>query len=222
MVGLYLLSQLTHLDITVGLYRDDGAETCELVGLYLLSQLTHLDITIGLYRDDGAETCELVGLYLLSQLTHLDITVGLNRDDGLATCRLSPKQVESIIQKTCKIVQHNGLKITIQANKKSTDFLDVTLDLRNNLYKPYRKQNNNLSYINKHSNHPPAIIKNLPKGISNRISANSKNEKVFRQACPAYTEALRKSGFNTVLTFDKRTQNKAITLNTKQKQKEEK
>ncbi|CAH3034629.1 unnamed protein product [Porites lobata] len=31
----------------------DGAETCELVGSFLLSQLKHLDVNIGLYRDDG-------------------------------------------------------------------------------------------------------------------------------------------------------------------------
>ena len=31
----------------------DGAETCKLVGSFLLSQLQHLDINVGLYRDDG-------------------------------------------------------------------------------------------------------------------------------------------------------------------------
>ena len=31
----------------------DGAEVCELVGLYLLSQLQHLVMKVGLYRDDG-------------------------------------------------------------------------------------------------------------------------------------------------------------------------
>ena len=31
----------------------DGAEVCELVGLYLLSQLQHLAMNVGLYRDDG-------------------------------------------------------------------------------------------------------------------------------------------------------------------------
>ena len=31
----------------------DGAEVADLVGLYLLSQLNHLGINIGLYRDDG-------------------------------------------------------------------------------------------------------------------------------------------------------------------------
>ena len=36
---------------TLGSY--DGAETCELVGNFLLSQLQHLDINMGLYQDDG-------------------------------------------------------------------------------------------------------------------------------------------------------------------------
>ena len=31
----------------------DGAETCELVGSFLLSQLQHLNINVGLNRDDG-------------------------------------------------------------------------------------------------------------------------------------------------------------------------
>ena len=35
----------------------DGAETCELIGLYLLSQLQHLNINVGIYRDDGLAIC---------------------------------------------------------------------------------------------------------------------------------------------------------------------
>ena len=42
-------------DGTMGSFN--GAETCELVGLFLLSQLTHLDVNVGLYRDDGLATC---------------------------------------------------------------------------------------------------------------------------------------------------------------------
>ena len=45
----------TTFDVTMGSY--DGAETCELVGSFLLSQLQHLDINIGLYRDDGLAIC---------------------------------------------------------------------------------------------------------------------------------------------------------------------
>jgi hypothetical protein len=38
-------------DVTMGSF--DRAETCELVGLFILSQLQHLNINIGLYKDDG-------------------------------------------------------------------------------------------------------------------------------------------------------------------------
>ena len=38
-------------DVSMGSW--DGAEVADLVGLYLLSQLTHLKLNIGLYRDDG-------------------------------------------------------------------------------------------------------------------------------------------------------------------------
>ena len=38
-------------DVTMGSF--DSAKTCELIVLYMLSQLSHLNINIGLYRDDG-------------------------------------------------------------------------------------------------------------------------------------------------------------------------
>ena len=44
-------------DVSMGSY--DGAETCEVVGLFMLSQLQHLPINVGLYRDDGLAVCEL-------------------------------------------------------------------------------------------------------------------------------------------------------------------
>ena len=39
------------MDVTMGSY--DGAESTDLVGLFLLHQLKHLPIDIGLYRNDG-------------------------------------------------------------------------------------------------------------------------------------------------------------------------
>ena len=35
-----------------------------------------------------------------------------------------------------------GLSITTKCNLKSVDFLDLTFDLVNDIYKPYRKPNN--------------------------------------------------------------------------------
>ena len=45
----------TTSDVTMGSF--DGAESCELVGSFLLSQLQHLNVNIGLYRDDGLLVC---------------------------------------------------------------------------------------------------------------------------------------------------------------------
>ena len=44
-------------DVTMGSF--DGAETCDLVGLFLLSKLQHLDLDLGLYRDDGLGVSKL-------------------------------------------------------------------------------------------------------------------------------------------------------------------
>ena len=56
----------------------------------------------------------------------------------------------------------NGLKITIEANKKVVNFLDVTFDLSSGSYKPYMKPNFKLLYVHRLSNHPPALLKNIP------------------------------------------------------------
>ena len=118
----------------------------------------------------------------------------------------------------CKIFKHNSLQITIEANKKVVDFLDITLDLRTAIYKPYKKSNSNLTYIHKQSNHPPSI-KNLPKSINKRLSTNSKNAQIFNETCPPYTEALKKNGCNTHLQFDKTCTDKNNEKNKTRKRK---
>ena len=137
----------------------------------------------------------------------LEINVGLYRDDGLAACSQSPQQVELIKKKMCKIFADNGLKITIEANKKCIDFLDITMDLRSATYKPYTKPNNNLLYVHRESNHPPSVIKNIPESINRRLSNISSNEAIFANAAPQYQEALKKSGYNHELKFDPTTPN---------------
>ena len=138
----------------------------------------------------GAETCELVGLFLLSQLTHLDVNVEILRDDGLATCTKMPKPVEAIKKEMCKIFKHKNLQITIEANRKVLDFLDITLDLRTPIYQPFKKHDSGLTNIYKRRNHPPSNIKKLEKSINRHLSTNSKNTQVFNEACLPYTEAL--------------------------------
>ena len=99
---------------------------------------TLFDVTMGRY--DGAETCELVGCYLLSQLKQIpDIDIGLYRDDGLAILKQTPREIERVKKEICKIFAKNDLRITIEANKKVVNFLDVTLDLNTEKFKPYSK-----------------------------------------------------------------------------------
>ena len=145
----------------------------------------------------GAEVSELVGLYLLSQLTKVipKSHIGLYRDDGLAASPARPRQVEILKKKICQVFAKNGLRVTIEANLKVVNFLDVTFDLNNEVYKPYMKDNYSPVYVNKQSNHPPLILKNIPPGVNRRLSKISANKDIFDKASPPYQEALRKSGY---------------------------
>ena len=67
-------------------------------------------------------------------------------------------------------------------NLKTVVFLYVHLHLVNNTYQPYPKPNNEPVYINKQSNHPRNILKELPKAINKRFSDISCNENVFNNA----------------------------------------
>ena len=160
------------------------------------------DVTMGSY--DGAEVCELVGLYILNTiaLRYGKNQVGLYRDDGLAAFRnISGSRAERIKKDITKVFHDLGLKITIEANLKIVNFLDVTLDLIKGIYYPYRKPNNDPIFIDKLSNHPPTIIKHLPESISKRISAISHDKDVFDKAAPLYNNALKASGYSEVIEY---------------------
>ena len=100
------------------------------------------------------------------------------------------------------IFKNEGLQITINVNLPTVDFSDVTFDLASNRYYPFRKPDNNLLYINKYSNHPPTILKELPNMINKRISDLSCNEEEFKKSKSQYESALKKSGFIIQMTFN--------------------
>ena len=92
------------------------------------------ELTMGSY--DGAETCQLVGAFLLHQITvKYGNTFGFYRDDGLGISKEPPRKIELIKKDLCPIFKDHGLKITIEANKKTVHFLDVTLDLNSGKYR---------------------------------------------------------------------------------------
>ena len=89
----------------------------------------------------------------------------------------------------------------IECNKKVVDYLDVTLNLNDGTFKPYRKPDSNLQYINTDSNHPPNIIRQLPLTIEKRLSEHSSNEEIFNNAKADYEKALKDSGYQPALKF---------------------
>ena len=167
------------------------------------------DVTMGSF--DGAETCELVGLYILSRLRELTPTgnTGLYRDDGLMVLRnYNGQQTDKARKDIIKLFKDIGFQLEIRNNLKVVDFLDITLDLSNSTYRPYKKPNDKLQYINVLSNHPPQIIKQLPQIINDRLSANSSNKEIFDSTKDEYENSLKESGHTAKLTFNKNTSNK--------------
>ena len=77
----------------------------------------------------------------------------------------------------------------------------MNLNLETGIYKPYMKEGDKPLYVNSKSNHPPAIIKNIPQGINKRLSGLSANQEVFNLAAPPYQTELDRCGYDHVLTF---------------------
>ena len=100
-----------------------------------------------------------------------------------------------------------GLETIATANLRWVSFLDITLDLTDGTYKPYRKPNDEPLYINRLSNHPPAIVKQLPSSINKRINKLSCNKRIFDDSSHLYNDALRQSNFEATLTYEQFTSN---------------
>ena len=167
------------------------------------------DITMGGYH--GAEACELVGLYMLSKMTEFipKSNVGLYRDDGLMVIRKqSGRETEKMKQKLHRFAKGIGLGLEIEGPMQSTDFLDITLDLKRQTYAPYRKENNEIKYINIDSNHPKSITRQIPNMIGQRITKRSINEEEFNKAANEYNTALEKSGYTEKIKYEPETPSK--------------
>ena len=161
------------------------------------------DVTMGAY--DGAEVCELVGIFMLNKISEKydKNDIGLYRDDGLAVFKnISGPESERIKKNFQSLFKKYGLEIKIECNKKVVDFLEATFNLKDRTYKPYQKPDNKISYINIQSNHPPNIIKHLPKTIEQRLPNNSSNETIFNEAASLYKKALSEAGYHVKLKYN--------------------
>ena len=95
------------------------------------------------------------------------------------------------------------LNLKWTTNLKKVNFLDVTFNLNTNTYEPYRKESDVTAYVNIRSNHPPSVLNQIPNSINARLNVNSSNKEVFYQNTDVYQRALKSSGYNEPLLFDK-------------------
>ena len=154
------------------------------------------DVTMGNF--DAADICELVGIHILSILSNkLDKqSTGFYRDYELVLLRNTSKQKTDRLRKDVIVIFKNaGFKIEIKTNLHIVHFFDVTFNLLDEMYKLYKKPNDQLIHVNALSNHPQQIKKQLPISISNRLSNNSSNKQVFDMSKSEYGKALRESGY---------------------------
>ena len=113
----------------------------------------------------------------------------------------SGPEIERLRKSVFKIFKTMGLKVTIESNIKSTNFLDILFALQTNTFRPFQKDNQNPLYINRQSNHPFKIKKELPNMIANRMSKLSCSEQVFNNEANTYQDALNEAGFTEKLKY---------------------
>ena len=63
--------------------------------------------------------------------------------------------MNSTVKRLCEIFREEGLRLTIEANKTVVDYLDASLDLAKDEYRPYIKPNDNPLYVRVQLCYPP-------------------------------------------------------------------
>ena len=161
---------------------------------------TNFDIGMGGYH--GAQACEIVGLFMLSKLVKLpNFRPLLYRDDGLGITSSSARQTGKLREAIIKVFKDHGLSITIHTGLTKVNFLNVTLDLEKDEFKPFRKPGDKPLYVSALSNHPPAVLKNIPLGINKRLCETSSNREVFQNAIPPFQRELENCGHKHKLVW---------------------
>jgi hypothetical protein len=115
--------------------------------------------------------------------------------------RGGPGEVERVTKKLHKLFETEGLKITCEAGKNGTDFLDLYFDLKYDKYRQWRKPNSNPLYVHKDSNHPPQVLKEIPNMIEKMVSKNSSTKAEFDKVKREYQNSLKNSGFDKKLHY---------------------
>ena len=147
------------------------------------------------------DRAEIIGTNLLYKINNAisKEDIGLYRDVGLGIFRyMSVPEVERKKKDLIRIFKSNGLSITVKTNLKVADFLDIHFEIIQGIYQPYKKSNDEPLDINKNFHHPPTVIKQIPKAISQRISDISWSKEIYDQNIRFYKDVLKHSGYDNI------------------------
>ena len=130
------------------------------------------------------------------------VNIGSYRDDGLSVLRnISGQEAE----KHKKVIQKNfkdkSLQVIIKCYLKIVDYLDVTFNFNYDTYLPFYKPNEETTCIHVESDHPPQIIKKIPRSIEKRLSRLFSRKKIFDNSKDYYEQRLRQYEYNEKLYY---------------------
>ena len=118
--------------------------------------------------------------------------IGLYRYDGLGIFKnMSGPEVERNKKDLMRIFESTGLSITVKTNLKIPNFLNIHFEIKDNIYQPYKKLKDEPLYINKNSNHPLTVVKQILKAISKQVSDISSNREIHDQNISYYQDAFK-------------------------------
>ena len=118
----------------------------------------------------------------------------LYRDDGLSAIEGGACDIDCMRKKLISAFKQLGLTISCVSNVKKVSFLDVCLDLSDELFKPYVKKNYKIQYVVQGSNHPQNILNNIPLNVNRRLQSISANKKCFDTDIHIYQNAIKEGG----------------------------
>ena len=88
-----------------------------------------------------------------------------------------------------------GFKTTLDLGKQVANILDVTLNISDATFRPYRKPNSIINFININSDHPKHVKKVLSIMAQRRLSSLSSNAEIYNEIKAQYENMSNNNGF---------------------------
>ena len=159
---------------------------------------TTFDVTLGSYN--GAALCELIEIYIQSHVTNM-LYGFIQRQCAIYPSYDKQKEADRRRKEIISIFKCIDFKTEIDTSLTEAE---VAFNLENNIYRPYKKLNDKLIYIDVSSNHPAQIRKTAKKNNLCRLSRNFSRAYIFNITKLEYEKAMKKCRHTTKLTYTPR------------------